>query len=224
MTEVWSPVAMDAARPTAPPDADGVLNFWLRQVGPTGWFKGSADVDAEIVGRFAPIIADAARRDDHEWRATAGGAMALILLFDQFPRHVHRGSGAQFAYDPLALAIARDAIAGGFDALWPDPARLFLYLPFEHSERWEDQETACALIRERVVEPADALRHAEAHRDVIRRFGRFPHRNAVLGRTSTPDEVAFLEGGGYNPFAAAQRDRGALRAPPDERMVPTDRQ
>jgi uncharacterized protein (DUF924 family) len=136
----------------------------------------------------------AARRELDAWLDTASGALALLLLLDQVPRNALRGTAHMFATDPLARRFARQAVAAGRDREVDPELRLFVYLPFEHSEDLADQERAVELIR-----PLGPLyeRYAVEHRDVIRRFGRFPHRNAVLGRETTADEQAFLDGGGF---------------------------
>ncbi|MGH6977443.1 MAG: DUF924 family protein, partial [Stellaceae bacterium] len=132
------------------------------------------------------------------WEQSAPGALALLILLDQFPRNMFRGQARAFATDPLALAIASRAILNGFDGAkfgtLPD-MRGFFYLPFEHSENLADQERAVALYK--AIGDADGLKWAELHAGIIRRFGRFPHRNAVLGRVTTPEEQAFLDGGGF---------------------------
>ena len=122
-------------------------------------------------------------------------ALALIIVLDQFPRNMCRGSARTFAADPAARAVADRALARGFDQNLALNERQFFYLPFEHSEALADQERSCALCR--ATGDAELLKWAELHADIIRRFGRFPHRNAVLGRTTTPDEQAFLDGGGF---------------------------
>ncbi len=129
-----------------------------------------------------------------EWEGNAQGALALLILLDQFPRNMFRGEARAFATDPLARAVASRAILNGFDGAFPD-MRGFFYLPFMHSEDLADQERALAFYRARNDE--DGLKWASRHADIIRRFGRFPHRNAILGRITTPEERAFLDGGGF---------------------------
>ena len=128
------------------------------------------------------------------WEQNAEGALALLLLLDQFPRNMFRGDARSYATDPLARAIASRAILNGFDGAYPD-LRTFFYLPFEHSENLADQERCIAL--NKATGDADGLKWAEIHADIIRRFGRFPHRNAVLGRVTTPEEQKFLDDGGF---------------------------
>jgi len=173
-----------------------IVAFW-RQAGPKRWFARDDAFDEVIHERFAPSAAAAAAGLLDDWRETAEGALALILLLDQFPRNLWRGSPRSFAADPLARETARDALARGFDHETPADLRLFFYLPLSHSEDILDQDLAVTL--------GEALERAEAavgpparkRRDVIRRFGRFPHRNVVLGRTSTDAEAAFLANGGF---------------------------
>jgi uncharacterized protein (DUF924 family) len=129
------------------------------------------------------------------WESTAEGTLALLILLDQFPRNMFRDSARAFATGPLARSIAAGALVRGFDAQVPADMRSFFYLPFEHSEDMADQERALALYK--AAGNADNLKWAELHADIIRRFGRFPHRNAVLGRVTTAEEQAFLDGGGF---------------------------
>jgi uncharacterized protein (DUF924 family) len=171
-----------------------VLAFW-RAAGPAKWFRKDAAFDAEIKARYLLSCEAAAVGHFAQWETTPEGALALLILLDQFPRNIHRGSGRAFAADPLARAVADRAIARGFDQRIPAAERLFFYLPFEHSEALADQERAGALIG--ALGNADLLKWAELHADIIRRFGRFPHRNSVLGRSTTPQEQAFLAGGGF---------------------------
>jgi uncharacterized protein (DUF924 family) len=174
--------------------ADDVLAFW-RAAGPQQWFTKDDTFDAEIRTRFLPIYEAAAAGALAEWEATPGGALALTIVLDQFPRNMFRNDPRAFAADAAARAVADRALARGFDKQVPSGERLFFYLPFEHSETMDDQERCCALFR--ALGDADLLRWAELHADIIRRFGRFPHRNAVLGRTTTPAEQSFLDDDGF---------------------------
>jgi uncharacterized protein (DUF924 family) len=170
-----------------------IVAFW-RNAGPAKWFAKDDAFDATLRERFLDAHFAAARRDHEALLDDADGALALILLLDQLPRNVFRDSAHAFATDPLAREYADRAIAAAHD-LRVDPAlRIFVYLPFEHSEALADQDRSIALYE--AVGNADYLKYAEAHRDVIRRFGRFPHRNRALARTSTADERAWLEAGG----------------------------
>jgi uncharacterized protein (DUF924 family) len=170
-----------------------IVSFW-REVGPKGWFEKNTALDDEIRRRFLSTHEASAAGKLTGWEQSAEGALALLILLDQFPRNMFRGETRAFATDTLAHAIASRAILNGFDGAMPD-MRGFFYLPFEHSENLADQERAVALFK--AVDDADGLKWAEMHADIIRRFGRFPHRNAVLGRVSTAGEREFLDGGGF---------------------------
>ncbi|QNN45775.1 DUF924 family protein [Thermomonas brevis] len=172
---------------------DDLLAFW-REAGMDKWFRGGAAFDAECRARWQDAHFAAARRECDGWMDDADGALALVLLLDQIPRNIFRGSGHAFATDPLALHFARRAIEAGFDAQVEPALRLFFYMPFEHSEAIADQRRAVELFT--ALDDANLLGYAVAHRDVIARFGRFPHRNAALGRSNTPDEQAWLDAGG----------------------------
>ena len=175
--------------------ADAVLAFW-RDAGSDKWFNKDAAFDDEIRARFLKTYEAAARGELAAWEATREGALALVIVLDQFPRNMFRGSARAFAADPLALAVA-DAgdrrAASICNCRYRNAA--FFYLPFEHSERLADQERCCELFR--ATGDAELLKWAELHADIIRRFGRFPHRNAALGRVTTPEEQAFLDSGGF---------------------------
>ena len=184
------------SEPTAPaqPSPADVLTFW-REAGPDLWFKHDEGFDASIRSRFATIYGDAAADLLNTWENAPEGALALVIVLDQFPRNMFRGNARSFATDIRARAVAERAIAKGFDGKIAMPERVFFYLPFEHSEDLADQERAVALIA--AAGDADLLKWAQLHADIIRRFGRFPHRNALLGRTSTPQEQTFLDDGGF---------------------------
>jgi len=172
-----------------------VLEFWFGE--PAGapqkrWFEKNAAFDAEVRERFLPLYERLA--GGAQWLDAAEPCIARIVVLDQFPRNMFRGEPRAFATDGLALAAARHALAQGYDRALLPVQRVFVYLPFEHSESLEDQQRACDLCQPLAAFPEtdDAYRYAVAHRDIIARFGRFPHRNAILGRASTPDEVEFL--------------------------------
>ena len=171
-----------------------VVGFWTA-AGPQKWFAKSAKFDEAIALRFEPVHHAAARGEYDGWMASAEGSLALLLLLDQFPRNLYRGSAHAFATDPKALAIARAAVASGHDRAVEPILRRFFYLPFEHSESMQDQQRALALFA--ATGNAELLKYAQLHADIIARFGRFPHRNAILLRTSTADEQAFLDAGGF---------------------------
>lgn len=174
--------------------AADVVSFW-RDAGPEAWFKKDDAFDEEIRRRYLATHEAAAAGKLSAWEHNAEGALALLILLDQFPRNMFRGSARMFATDPMAHAIAAGAIVRGFDAQAAKAMRGFFYLPFEHSEDMADQERCVAFYK--AIEDTDGLKWAELHADIIRRFGRFPHRNAVLGRATTPEEQAFLDSGGF---------------------------
>ena len=174
--------------------APDVVAFWI-EAGPKRWFAKDAAFDALIRDRFEALHHAAAGRELDGWAQTADGALALLLLLDQFPRNLYRGSAHAFATDPLARKVAREAVEHGFDTAVAPALRQFFYLPFEHSEDLGDQDHAVALSM--TSGDAHLLKWARIHRDIIRRFGRFPHRNAALARTTTPEEQAFLSAGGF---------------------------
>lgn len=173
--------------------SEDIIAFW-HNAGPKKWFAKDDAFDAELRARFLDAHHAAARREHEALMEDADGALALILLLDQVPRNVFRDSGHAFATDPLARHYAERAIAVGFDRTVDPILRIFLYLPLEHSEALADQDRCVALVE--AMGDAAYLKYAEAHRDVIRRFGRFPHRNRALGRVNTPEEQAWLEAGG----------------------------
>ncbi len=174
--------------------AESVLAFW-RGAGPEKWFKKDTAFDDDIRTRFVETYEAAVAGKLADWEQAPEGALALTIVLDQLPRNMFRGSPRTFAADPIARAVAGRALTRGFDRTVPLSDRQFFYLPFEHSESLADQERCCALFR--ATGDAELLKWAEQHADIIRRFGRFPHRNAVLGRTTTPEEQAFLDGGGF---------------------------
>jgi uncharacterized protein (DUF924 family) len=177
---------------TDAPSAANIVAFW-REVGPKGWFEKNDDVDAEIRRRFLARYEEAAEGWLSAWALTAEGTLALHILLDQFPRNMFRGDKRAFATDEKALSIASHGILNGFDSAFDD-MRTFFYTPFMHSENLSDQEKAIAFYR---AYDNDSVKWAVMHADIIRRFGRFPHRNAVLGRATTPEEQAFLDSGGF---------------------------
>jgi len=171
-----------------------VLAFWF-EAGPKKWFTKDATFDAQIREKFLPTYEAAAQGKLAGWKATAEGALALVIVLDQFPRNMFRGSPRMFAADALARAVADRAIARGFDKQLELPKRNFFYLPFMHSENLADQERCVDLCRR--LGDANTLKFAKLHADIIRRFGHFPHRSAVLGRSITAEEQAFLDTGGF---------------------------
>ncbi|ESQ78455.1 DUF924 family protein [Asticcacaulis sp. YBE204] len=172
---------------------DDVIAFW-EAAGPQKWFAKDEAFDRDFRERFLDLHMQAAARQLDDWADTARGSLALLILLDQFPRNAFRGTAHMFATDPLALFFARQAVDAGQDTAIADILRPFLYLPFEHSENLTDQERAVELMRPL---GGQSLDYAEGHRDIIQRFGRFPHRNPVLGRVTTAPEQAFIDGGGF---------------------------
>jgi len=183
--------------------AADVLLFWFGPGAERGkahkrWFVKNDAFDLEIRERFLSLYEDAAAGRLARLKESPADCLALILVLDQFPRNMFRGTARAFATDPLALETAGHAVARGFDRGLLPVERLFVYLPFEHSETLADQERSCELTKplDAYPETNDVYRYALLHRDIIRRFGRFPHRNAILGRVSTPEEIEFLKGPG----------------------------
>jgi uncharacterized protein (DUF924 family) len=171
-----------------------VLAFW-RAAGPDTWFSKDEAFDRAITARFLATHEAAAAGHFADWEATPEDALALLILLDQFPRNMFRDSARAFATDPLARAVADRAVTRGFHLRVPPDERLFFALPFEHSENLADQERSLRLSRE--INGGTPDKWAEIHADIIRQFGRFPHRNAVLGRATTAEEQLFLETGGF---------------------------
>jgi uncharacterized protein (DUF924 family) len=172
-----------------------VIGFW-QAAGPDKWFNKDDAFDREIAARFRPTCEAAAAGQLAAWEDSAESALALTLVLDQFPRNMFRGDKRAFAADALARQVASRALARNFDQAVARDLRSFFYLPFMHSEALSDQER-CVALYEALGEP-EGIRYAEIHADIIRRFGRFPHRNAALGRETTAEEKAFLEGGGFS--------------------------
>ncbi|PNG56299.1 hypothetical protein WDL1CHR_00912 [Variovorax sp. WDL1] len=175
------------------PCAHEVAAFW-RDAGPSHWFAKDEAFDAEFKARFEAAHHAAATGALDAWASEAEGALALLVLLDQFPRNAWRGSAHMFATDGKARAIAHAAIEAGLDRQVDDVLRPFFYLPFMHSESLADQERSVAL---NAASDANTQRFAVLHRDIIARFGRFPHRNPMLGRETTPQEQAYLDQGGF---------------------------
>ncbi|HEY6981448.1 DUF924 family protein [Reyranella sp.] len=175
-----------------------ILNCWFLPLGDPGhgkpreiWWKSTPELDAEIAARFAPLLERAIGGEFDGWSGSPDGALALILLCDQFPRNIYRRSARAFSGDGKAITTARIALARFYPAAFPRDMRLFFYMPFQHSEALADQELACALFAGLGGE--DSVKYAIGHRDIIARFGRFPHRNDVLGRECTAEEFDYLK-------------------------------
>jgi uncharacterized protein (DUF924 family) len=174
--------------------APDILAFW-QAAGPDKWFTKDAAFDAEIRKRFLAAHEAAATGALGSWENNPAGALALVILLDQFPRNIFRGDARTFATDLTARAVAERSIAHGYDQQFTLPMRLFFYLPFMHAETLADQERCVALFE--AAGEVGWMKFAIEHADIIRRFGRFPHRNLLLGRATTPDEQAFLDAGGF---------------------------
>ena len=181
-----------------PEQAEAIVEFWI-EAAPKRWFRRDPDFDAEIRRRFETLHLKAAQGEHRGWRVRAHGVLALLILLDQFPRNMYRGTAHAFATDPLARAVAEEALVAGFDRQVFLELQPFFYLPFEHHESRASQAEALKLFGMYVERGGDEgyLRYARFHASLIERFDRFPHRNMVLGRHSTPDEVAYLAGVGF---------------------------
>jgi uncharacterized protein (DUF924 family) len=176
--------------------SNDVLEFWFDRANRRNWFEGSSDFDELVRQRLGPLYAEAVEGRLNDWKNNPDGALALCLLFDQAPRNIFRGSARAFATDPQARSVARHILASDFDRLYPtDDHRLFCYLPFQHSEDIEDQRLGLRLLTARTADDR-STHYARRHLEVITKFGRFPHRNAALGRSSTSEELEFLKTGG----------------------------
>jgi len=176
-----------------------VLEFWLETCSEKDWYQSTPELDADISTRFQELWETARRGELEAWALSPRGALAFLILTDQFSRNMFRGEATAFATDAQARAVAKKAIERGFDLQIDGPARQFFYLPLEHSECLSDQDRAVRLIATR-FENEQTLLHARAHREIIRQFGRFPFRNKALGRTGTTQEDAFMTAGGYGTF------------------------
>ncbi|MCM2343922.1 MAG: DUF924 domain-containing protein [Alphaproteobacteria bacterium] len=169
-----------------------VLHFWFEEVQPSQWFQKNESFDDLIRDRFMGTYRLAADGVCDLWRDEAEGALALCVVLDQFPRNMFRGAATAFASDVAALRVAKQAIVRGFDQMMTPTRRRFLYLPFEHSEALADQETSLKLFGAMREDDPLGYDYAARHYEIIQRFGRFPHRNAILGRQNTPDEEEYL--------------------------------
>jgi len=177
---------------------DDILAFWLDEIGPKGWYEGSDALDARVRDFALPTWEAAMEGKFALWLTYPSGSLAYIILTDQFPRNMFRGTGKAFASDRVALCAAKSAIKKHWDMRIDEPARQFFYMPLMHSESLCDQDRCVRLMKTRMPETgASNLLHAKAHREVIRRFGRFPYRNTALSRPQTAPESAFIDEGGY---------------------------
>ncbi len=169
-----------------------LLDFWFEPTSRLHWFDAADSFDQSVRARFHDRYSEAAQGRLDQWRNTATGALALCILFDQVPRNIFRGTARSFATDAQARGVARQILAQGFDHGYPtNDHRMFCYLPFEHSENTDDQQLSVRLFSERIGDPG-YTDYARRHLEIVMRFGRFPHRNAILGRESTSEELEFL--------------------------------
>lgn len=173
------------------PGSRAILDFWFDEIEPAQWWKSDPAFDAVVRERFGDLHRAAILDELYPWRADAEGRLAEIIVLDQFSRNIHRGTAAAFAADPMALALAQEAVASRYDKSLPTQQRLFLYMPYMHSESALIHDVALTLFRELGLE--NNLDFEVRHKAIIDRFGRYPHRNAILGRTSTAEELRFLE-------------------------------
>ncbi|TDT77604.1 uncharacterized protein (DUF924 family) [Litoreibacter halocynthiae] len=188
---------------------EDVLAFWLDEQGEKGWYAGGEALDAEIRNRFEPLWQSAMEGGLSLWMTYPSGVLAYIILTDQFPRNMFRGSEKAFASDRLALSVAKTVISKNWDLKIDEPARQFFYLPLMHSESVTDQERCVRLFLTRMPKSGEGnLLHAKAHREVIRKFGRFPYRNDALHRRTTQIEDAYINDGGYGMTVEALKAAG----------------
>ncbi|MDE0113391.1 MAG: DUF924 domain-containing protein [Albidovulum sp.] len=183
---------------------EAVLSFWVDDIGPKGWYFGGDKIDAKIRKRFRPLW-DALMSDEYsDWGLSPKGALARIIVLDQFSRNMFRDSAKSFEADERALRFAGMAIQAGHDMEIPEPERQFFYLPYMHSEDLDVQDQ-CVRLFESNTNNAENLLHAKAHREVIARFGRFPYRNEALGRESSVEEADWMAQGGYKSVVDSVR-------------------
>ena len=184
--------------------AQEILEFWLNEVGPDRWYRPDPAIDSTIRERWLPLWETGRAGGLREWSCSPLGCLALLVLLDQFPRNIFRDDPRAFGSDARAVTVAKTAILHGVDRRVGTPERQFFYTPLMHSEMQSNQDKAVRLYLLSFGK-GELLRHARAHRDIIRRFGRFPFRNAALGRESTAEEQAFIDAGGYRAaFKATQ--------------------
>ena len=178
--------------------SDEILEYWIEEVGPKGWYRSDPDIDQEIRDRFMETWEAAASGSLCEWTTAPNSALAFIILTDQFSRNMFRTDGRAFSTDRLALATAKKMIDRDWDLRIPEPQRQFVFMPLMHSECLSDQERCVRLLCSRMPETGSInMLHAKAHRDVIREFGRFPYRNEALARSMRSVEQEYIENGGY---------------------------
>ncbi len=176
---------------------EDVLKFWFEEHGPDDWFAGSPEFDAVLTARFAATLDAVSKGEGYTWRGTIDGRLAEIIVLDQFSRQIHRKSARAFAQDGMALVLAQEAVALGLDELLDATRRRFLYMPYMHAESLVIQAQSIRLFQ--TLRDDETLKFCHWHFEVVQRFGRFPKRNAALGRESTPEELAYINEGGH-PF------------------------
>ncbi len=194
-------------------DPEQVLSFWLDEIGPKGWYAGGDAIDTACRTRFLPAWEALHDGRLEHWIDGGRSTLAYLVVADQFARNIHRGKALSFATDARARAAARRALDSGWDMDVPEPERQFFYMPFEHSEDMADQDRSVSLMAERLASEPGHLLHARAHRETIRRFGRFPFRNAALGRENTSGEAEFLASGGYMALVRAMEAEARQERP-----------
>jgi uncharacterized protein (DUF924 family) len=172
-------------------DPDEVIRFWFVDHGREQWFGGGPEFDAKLIAKFKDTHHAVAAGEAWRWRETSNGRLAEIIVLDQFSRQIYRGEGRAFALDPMALALAQEAVAGGHDQNVPHEWRMFFYLPYMHSESLVIHEESLRLHQALGIE--EGVEFERSHAEVIRRFGRYPRRNKALGRESTAEEIAYIE-------------------------------
>ena len=167
-----------------------VIKFWFAEETKPLWFNSSPGFDAQLKERFLTTYQDAAQDNLEAWESTAEGALALVIILDQFPLNMFRGQKASFATEVKSREVAKRALTHHFDSQLSNEQKIFLYMPFMHSESLEDQDRSLALFKAAGLK--DNLKFAQHHREIVKRFGRFPHRNQILGRESTQEEIDWL--------------------------------
>lgn len=181
-----------------PHKSEEILQYWLTESGPQKWYAGGDAFDAEIRKKYLELWQDGHDGRLADWAGHPRKSLALIIVLDQFPRNMFRDDARAFATDARAKSVACSALKHGWDMRFPEPDRQFFYMPFMHSESLPDQDHSVRLMCQKMPDSREnSLLHARAHREIIRRFGRFPYRNAALGRKSSADEKVFLSDGGY---------------------------
>ncbi len=181
-----------------PPEAQSVLLFWFEETKPIQWFRRDKAFDQLVRTRFGALHQQARTGQLDDWRSEAAGSLALIIILDQVSRNIFRDRPEAFAQDRQAHEAAKDAIKRGFPQQYPAKEQAFFYMPFMHSEDFAAQEECVRLFQENLPD-TNNVEYAIKHRDIIARFGRFPHRNKILGRKSTPEETQYMKDGGFNP-------------------------